>query len=162
MNILIPYKPKRRESSYSRCRQTDTGSFVLHCGVLVCELFFLSTWVQQTWLTRTQWQQLSAFTVLLLGSWNSHYEKHTIKFSLQRKWKLLVIGMKCDRGEQESTERTPVHHTTAVMFKLWGTGESKGAAICLALACDTQLYAEVPNFRMYKTSVTYHDVHVCS
>lgn len=70
--------------------------------------------------------------------------------------------MKCDRGEQESRERTPVHHTTAVMFKLWGTGESKGAAIRLALACDTQLYAEVPNFRMYKTSVTYHDVHVCS
>lgn len=74
--------------------------------------------------------------------------------------------MKCDRGEQASTERTPVHHTTAVMFKLWGTGESKGAAICLAcllaLACDTQLYAEVPNFRMYKISVTYHDVHVCS
>lgn len=52
--------------------------------------------------------------------------------------------MKCDRGEQESTERTLVHHSPAVMFKLWGTGESKGAAIrlacLLALACDTQLY----------------------
>lgn len=71
-----------------------------------------------------------------------------------------MIGMKCDRGEQESTERTPVHHSPAVMFKPRGTGESKGAAI--RLACLSALYDAAAAVHATHSSMLKYQTSECT